>query len=96
LNHSLKRGKFGIVDRDWVFADSYHLDHARRHKNGKAIQEVELAEYVARKQGQFNLFDPIRPTAPASVNRQKEFEPLAAQMRGSEMFISGSCLQRKP
>jgi hypothetical protein len=37
LNHSLKRGKFGIVDWYGVFAGSYHLDHARRHENGKAI-----------------------------------------------------------
>jgi hypothetical protein len=37
LNHRLKRGNLGIVDREWVFAVSDHLYHAGRYEDGKAI-----------------------------------------------------------
>jgi hypothetical protein len=96
LNRSLNGIDFRILDGNWCFAVSDHLDDAGRDQDGKPIQYVKSAKQVSRKQRQLDVFDAIGPTPPAYVNRQERLVALAAQMKRRKLFVSQPRLQRVP
>lgn len=61
---------FGLVDWKWNLALAHDRNHPWRYKNRKTLLRIELAEYVARKQGSIHLFHSSVPAFLHCVSRK--------------------------
>jgi hypothetical protein len=96
LNRGLNGGNLRLVDRYRVLTVSHYLEYSWRNKYRQALEWVEPAKQVARKQGQFEFLYAVRPPPSRLVYRQKRFVSFAAQLGGHEVLGPALGLQREP
>src|SRR5882762_7590693 len=80
LDRRLYRCNFGFVNGYGSLAHSDDEGNPGDHKNWEPIQWVEAAEDIPREKWAFDILEPVRPPAPAHVQRQKRFIAHTAQV----------------
>jgi hypothetical protein len=88
----LDRGNFVFVNRGGILGGSDDSNDPRSHKDWKPIQPVEAAKDIPREKWPFDFFEPVGPSTPAIVQRQKPFIALAAQVGYHDVLVTTSNL----
>src|ERR1017187_5464960 len=73
-HQGLHGADFGLADRDGVGAGTHNPCDARRIQYSEPVREVESAEQITGKQGQFDLLHTVGPSPFHAVYRQKGFK----------------------
>jgi hypothetical protein len=87
LDRGLYRFHFGFLNGDGSLAYPDDEENPRSHQNGEPVQWVEPAKDIPREEWLLGFYEPVRPSAPTLIERQKPFKALTAQVGCNDILV---------